>query len=48
MISIEGLSFSWPDGTKAIDHISLTVAEGESVGIVGIKRPAVSEMWIGL
>lgn len=35
MISIEGLSFSWPDGTKAIDHISLTVAEGESVGIVG-------------
>lgn len=35
MISIEGLSFSWPDGTKAIDHITLTVAEGDSVGIVG-------------
>jgi cobalt/nickel transport system ATP-binding protein len=35
MISIEGLSFSWPDGTKAIDHITLTVADGDSVGIVG-------------
>ncbi len=35
MISIEGLSFSYPDGTKAIDHISLAIAEGSSVGIVG-------------
>jgi cobalt/nickel transport system ATP-binding protein len=35
MISITGLSFSWPDGTKAIDHISLGIAEGSSVGIVG-------------
>ncbi len=35
MISIEGLCFSWPDGTKAIDHISLGIAKGSSVGIVG-------------
>ncbi|ACF42816.1 energy-coupling factor ABC transporter ATP-binding protein [Pelodictyon phaeoclathratiforme] len=35
MIAIEGLCFSWPDGTKAIDHISLAVGEGDSVGIVG-------------
>ncbi|MBZ4218706.1 MAG: energy-coupling factor ABC transporter ATP-binding protein [Chlorobium sp.] len=35
MIALEGLSFSYPDGTKAIDHISLAIAEGSSVGIVG-------------
>ncbi len=35
MIAIEGLSFSYPDGTKAIDQMSLAIAEGSSVGIVG-------------
>ncbi len=35
MISIEELCFSWPDGTTAIDHISLAVGKGEAVGIVG-------------
>ncbi len=35
MISIEGLSFSWPDGTKAIDDISLAIAKGSPLGIVG-------------
>jgi cobalt/nickel transport system ATP-binding protein len=35
MISIEGLSFSYPDGTRALENISLAFAEGTSTGIVG-------------
>jgi cobalt/nickel transport system ATP-binding protein len=35
MISIDALSFSFPDGTRAIDNINLTIAEGTSTGIVG-------------
>jgi cobalt/nickel transport system ATP-binding protein len=35
MIDIKGLSFSYPDGTKAIDHMSFAIAKGSSVGIVG-------------
>ncbi len=35
MISIKDLSFSWPDGTKAIDRITLAIAQGSSMGIVG-------------
>jgi len=35
MISIRDLSFSWPDGTKAIDQVTLAVAKGCSMGIVG-------------
>jgi len=35
MISIKDLSFSWPDGTRAIERITLAVAKGSSVGIVG-------------
>ncbi|WP_076792020.1 energy-coupling factor ABC transporter ATP-binding protein [Chlorobium sp. KB01] len=35
MISIEGLSFSYPDGTKAIENINLAITEGSAVGIAG-------------
>lgn len=35
MLSIKELSFSYPDGTRAIDNISLVFAEGSSTGIVG-------------
>jgi cobalt/nickel transport system ATP-binding protein len=35
MLSIRKLSFSYPDGTRAIDNISLDIAEGSSTGIVG-------------
>lgn len=35
MITIEQLSFTWPDGTRAIDSINLHVGKGESIGIVG-------------
>ena len=35
MITIEGLSFSYPDGTRALDHITLTIPRGSSIGIIG-------------
>jgi len=35
MITIDGVSFSYTDGTKALDRISLAIPKGCSVGIVG-------------
>jgi len=35
MITIEQVSFSYPDGTRALQDVSLTVLAGESTGIVG-------------
>ncbi len=35
MITIEGLSFSYPDGTMALEGINLAIAEGAATGIVG-------------
>ena len=35
VISIEQLSFSYPDGTSALDTISLNVEQNETVGIAG-------------
>ncbi len=35
MIKIENLSFTYPDGTHALDTVSLEIAGGESVGIIG-------------
>ena len=34
-IRIEGLSYTYPDGTRALDDVSLEIARGETVGIVG-------------
>ncbi|MFH0777975.1 MAG: ATP-binding cassette domain-containing protein [Candidatus Eisenbacteria bacterium] len=35
IVQIESLSFTYPDGTKALDGISLDVCEGECVGLIG-------------
>lgn len=35
IIKIEGLNFTYPDGTKAIQDINLMVSAGESLGILG-------------
>ncbi len=35
MITVERVSFSYPDGTRALHDLSLTVMTGESTGIVG-------------
>ncbi len=34
-IEFEALSFTYPDGRKALDNISLTIQEGEKVALVG-------------
>jgi len=35
MITIKNLNYHYPDGTKALDNISLEVKQGETVGIIG-------------
>jgi cobalt/nickel transport system ATP-binding protein len=35
MVEIEGLSFTYPDGTNALEGITLSIARGERVGLVG-------------
>lgn len=35
MIDVQRLSFSYPDGPKALDQVSFRVAAGECVGLVG-------------
>ena len=35
LIEIKGLSYTYPDGTKALDRIELDVFEGDSIGIIG-------------
>ncbi len=34
-VQIRGLSFSYPDGTRALEGVSLSVEQGECVGIIG-------------
>ena len=35
MIEIKNLTVVYPDGTKAVDDLSFTVADGESVALIG-------------
>jgi ATP-binding cassette subfamily B multidrug efflux pump len=35
LVSVEGVSFSYPDGTLALDEVSLTAGRGELVALVG-------------
>lgn len=35
IITIESLSYTYPDGTKALDAINLKVCEGECIGVIG-------------
>ena len=35
MIEFRGVSFSYPDGRKALDNVNLTIGQGEKVAIVG-------------
>ncbi len=35
MIKIEGVSFTYPDGHKAIDNVNIKIGSNETVGIVG-------------
>jgi ATP-binding cassette, subfamily B, multidrug efflux pump len=35
LVSVEGVSFSYPDGTQALEDVSLTARRGELVALVG-------------
>src|SRR5215207_6733538 len=35
LVSVEGVSFSYPDGTEALDDVSVTARRGEMVALVG-------------
>ena len=35
LVSVEGVSFSYPDGTEALDEVSVTARRGELVALVG-------------
>jgi cobalt/nickel transport system ATP-binding protein len=35
MIRVQGLAYTYPDGRRALDNVSLTVGSSESVGLVG-------------
>ena len=35
VVEIKNLSYTYPDGTPALDGVTLDVMEGESVGIIG-------------
>lgn len=48
MIEINNLSVVYPDGTKAIDDISFTVGEGESIALVGANGAGKTSMLMAL
>lgn len=35
ILKIENLSYSYPDGTSALEGINIQISEGESIGIIG-------------
>jgi cobalt/nickel transport system ATP-binding protein len=48
MIEIKNLSVVYPDGTKAVDDISLTVGDGESIALVGANGAGKTSMLLSL
>lgn len=51
MIRCEGLAFTYPDGTPALDGIDLTIGAGERVAIVGRNgsgKSTLLRLWNGL
>ena len=43
-IEIENLSFRYPDGTAALDGLTLSVGAGEKVAILGALTPETAEI----
>src|SRR5580698_9815747 len=35
MIRVDNLTYAYPDGRQALEHLSFVVAEGETVGLIG-------------
>lgn len=47
-ISVEGLSFAYPDGTRAIEDVSFSVDHGESIALVGANGAGKSTLLMHL
>ncbi|WP_243683804.1 hypothetical protein [Methanosarcina barkeri] len=37
MIKLEKVSYSYPDGTLALENINLVIKKGEFIGVIGKK-----------
>jgi len=48
VIEVDNLSFTYPDGTKALDGVSLRVGHGEKVGLVGANGSGKSTFLLAL
>jgi cobalt/nickel transport system ATP-binding protein len=48
MIEIKNLSVVYPDGTKAVDGISFTVSDGESIALVGANGAGKTSLLLSL
>ncbi|MDR1836019.1 MAG: energy-coupling factor ABC transporter ATP-binding protein, partial [Fusobacteriaceae bacterium] len=48
MLTIEHLSVTYPDGTRAIEDFNLTVAEGETAGIIGNNGAGKTSLFLSL
>lgn len=48
MIEIKNLTVTYPDGTRAVDDISFTLADGESIALVGANGAGKTSLLLAL
>ncbi|MBP7403080.1 MAG: ABC transporter ATP-binding protein [Clostridia bacterium] len=48
MIDIRGLTVAYPDGTRAVEDVTLTVGDGESVALIGANGAGKTSLLLAL